>query len=139
MEGFVIFRRFGLFLTASRAVVLDRPHQWSGLTSNTEEQRAITTTLNWRLRRLTAKQGLQSKHICVLCFTMAHVKSIDFVADLSNAPFPKTFIGAKSVSDFFSFSYSRLPITRTLANSNQFPLLSGHFLYNFTLDNSNSR
>ena len=40
-------------------------------------------------------------------------------------------------------SYSRLPITRTLANSNlaltrtNFPFLSGHFLYNFTLDNSN--
>ena len=58
-----------------------------------------------------------------------------------------------------SDKYSRLPITRTLANSNQnrFPLdfrhtftvilpsvtrtnfcfPSGHFLYNFTLDNSN--
>ena len=41
--------------------------------------------------------------------------------------------------------YSRLPITRTLANSNleltrtNFPFLSGYFLYNFTLDNSNSR
>ena len=39
--------------------------------------------------------------------------------------------------------FSRLPITRTLANSNlaltrtNFPFLSGHFLYNFTLDNSN--
>ena len=41
--------------------------------------------------------------------------------------------------------YSRLPVTRTLYNSNlpltrsnfQFP--SDHFLYNFTLDNSNSR
>ena len=41
--------------------------------------------------------------------------------------------------------YSRLPITRTLANSNlaltrtSFPFLSGHFLYNVTLDNSNPR
>ena len=41
--------------------------------------------------------------------------------------------------------YSRLPITRTLANLNlplsrtNFSFLSGHFLYNFTLNNSNSR
>ena len=39
--------------------------------------------------------------------------------------------------------YSRLPIPRTLANSNlaltwtNIPFLSCHFLYNFTLDNSN--
>ena len=44
-----------------------------------------------------------------------------------------------------SSAITRLPITRTLANSNlvltriNFPFLSGHFLYNFTLDNSNSR
>ena len=42
-----------------------------------------------------------------------------------------------------SILYCRLPITRTLANSNlpltqtNCPFLSGHFLYNFTLDNSN--
>ena len=41
--------------------------------------------------------------------------------------------------------YSRLPITQTLTNSNllltrtNFRFPSGHFLYNFTLDNSNSR
>ena len=39
--------------------------------------------------------------------------------------------------------YSRLPITRTFANSNlaltrtNFRFPSGHFLYNFSLDNSN--
>ena len=42
-------------------------------------------------------------------------------------------------------NYSRLPVTRTLYNSNlpltrsNFYFPSDHFLYNFTLDNSNSR
>ena len=41
--------------------------------------------------------------------------------------------------------YSRLPVTRTLYNSNlpltqsNFHFPSDHFLYNFNLDNSNSR
>ena len=42
-------------------------------------------------------------------------------------------------------TYSRLPVTRTLYNSNlpltrsNFQFLSDHFPHNFTLDNSNSR
>ena len=51
-----------------------------------------------------------------------------------------------SIRSVFKYkSYSRLPITRTLCNSNlpltrsNFHFPSEHFLYNFTLDNSNSR
>ena len=51
-----------------------------------------------------------------------------------------------SIRSVFKYkSYSRLPITRTLCNSNlpltrsNFHFPSEHFLYNFTLDNSNLR
>ena len=55
-------------------------------TDELNKEHAITITLNWRL---SEKQGLQSKLSCVLCFTMAHLKSLDFVAVLSDAPFRK--------------------------------------------------